>query len=84
MDYIKEAMATVGCGIVDTQEVARICDTLTTDQKDIIDCWYNNGYNIPLNAKYQTTANDLVQRYTTDDLDVMGTYINAKRNVSEY
>ena len=84
MDYIKESMVCVGCGTVDTQEVATICDTLTTDQKDIIDCWYNNGYGMPLNAKYQTTADDLIAQYTTDELDVMGTYINAKRNVSEY
>lgn len=84
MSYIAQAMASVGCGAVDTQEVATVCDTLTSDQKDIIDCWHNNGYNIPLNAKYQATADDLKAQYTSDDLQVMGAYINAKRNISEY
>ena len=33
---------------------------------------------------HQATADDLKAQYTDDDLEVMGTYINAKRNVSEY
>ncbi len=84
MDYVISKMASVGCGATDTLEVKTVCDSLTTDQRDVLDCWYNNGFGIPLRPTYFEPAGILKRDYTEDDLTVMGAYVNAKRNIEEY
>lgn len=84
MNYIVEKMATVGCGATDTLEIKALCDDMSTEQRDVLDCWHNNGFGIPLRPVYFETAGKLKRDFTEDDLTVLGAYVNARRNVEEY
>ena len=83
-DYIIEKMADVGCGAGDVRIAKQDCDGMSKDQKDILDCWYNNGVNIPVSARYQSAADRLKEQYSDDDLTVLGAYVSARRNIEEY
>lgn len=83
-EYITEAMATVGCGASDVRQAQSDCDAMTKDERDILDCWASNGFNVELLPEYQKTAEQLKERYTEDDLEVLTTYVSARRNVEEY
>lgn len=84
MSYITDKMALVGCGVTDTLEVSAVCDNLTVEQRDVLDCWHSNGFGIPLAPAYFETAGILKRDYTEDDLTVMAAYVNARRNTEEY
>lgn len=83
-DYIIEKMADVGCGLSDVRIAENDCDSMSKDQKDILDCWHNNGIKIPLSTKYKSAADSLTKKYSEDDLIVLGAYVSARRNLEEY
>lgn len=84
MQYIQAKMARVGAGASDITEAKQICDEMTTEQRDVLDCWYNNGFGIPLRPVYFETAGKLKRDYSEDDLIVLGAYVSAKRNTESY
>lgn len=84
MSYIKEKMATVGAGSSDITEAKTICDAMTTEQRDVLDCWHNNGFGIPLKPAYFEVAGRLKRDYSEDDLIVLGAYVSARRNTEAY
>ncbi len=84
MSYLAQKMASVGAGASDITEAKTICDAMTTEQRDVLDCWHNNGFGIPLKPAYFEIAGILKRDYTEDDLIVLGAYVSAKRNTEEY
>lgn len=84
MDYIAEKMATVGAGAMDIVEAKRICDAMTKEQKDVLDCWHNMGIKQKMSEAYATVEKDLRDSYTEDDLIVLSAYVSARRNIEEY
>ena len=84
MQYIQDKMASVGAGASDITEAQQLCDTMSTGQRDVLDCWHNNGFGIPLAPAYFEIAGVLKRDYTEDDLIVLGAYVSARRNMEAY
>lgn len=84
MDYIADKMASVGCGAIDIKMAQAICDGLAKDWRDVLDCWYNNGFNIPLLPEFKNIAQDLKEKHDDDTLLVLGAYVSARRNIEQY
>lgn len=84
MGYIQEKMATVGCGASDVTEAKRICDGLTTKERDVLDTFHNLGTGTTLLDEYQQVADKLAEQYDDDELQVLAAYVNARRNIEEY
>jgi hypothetical protein len=84
MDYITAKMAEVGCGKSDIAEIKAECGMLGKESRDILDCWHNNGFNIPLLPEFKGTAAVLKEQHTADELICLAAYVAARRNLEEY
>jgi hypothetical protein len=78
--YIVESMAMVGCGRVDTEEVAKVVASLSDIEVDTLDAIYNFGLHTTLTPAGSKARASLISSYSDDDIDVMATYVNAYRN----
>ena len=80
--YIYDKMTEVGCGKSDTNLIAKIVKKLTDKECNVLDTWYNIGFNIELRDEYKNIANNLKQKFSHDDLICLSAFVSAYRNVN--
>lgn len=84
MNYLNEKMTSVGCGTHGVVEAQTICDAMTADERDVLDCWHNLGIQQEMRQEYKATENRLREQFNQDDLIVLSAYVSGRRNVEAY
>ena len=84
MNYILSKMAEVGCGVVDTADIAIICDNLTDIERDTLDAMHNLGMHVSLTPIGSMTRANLISQFSDDDLMCLSAYVSARRNIEKY
>lgn len=84
MDYITEKLRPYGVTPFDMVAVQTLCDDMTTDERDILDCMHNLGVDTSMSEQYKATELALRERFTRPYLELLGAYVSARRNVEEY
>ncbi len=83
-EYMTVKMGVVGAGSSDIRQAQAICDNLSSDERDILDCMDNLGVNQKMLPQYQAQVDNLKAQYSDDDLMVLARYVATRRNSEEY